>query len=317
MNKTKSVNNNLLIIGSIAFDSIKTPFGSVEKALGGSAVYASLSSSFFVRPSIIGVVGKDFDKNYIELLEKHNVDTSGIKMIDGKTFFWQGYYDFDLNTAHTVQTQLNVFKNFSPELPEKFKNYKFVFLGNIDPELQYKIYKQLCCPYLVGLDTMNYWIENKFLQLKKMLKFVDILFINEAEIRQLTKEYNIIKSAKIVKSYGVKIVIVKRGEYGSICFYDNHIFVIPAYPLEKVYDPTGAGDSFAGAVMGYLSKKLSKNKKMKISNKVLRQAVIFGTILASFCVEDFSVNKLCKIRYNDIVQRYKEIKKLTHFEHIR
>jgi len=305
---------DLLIIGSIGFDNIKTPFGKVNKVLGGSAVYASVAASNFVSPTIIGVVGEDFENKYFELLKKHNIDVSQIKVEPGKTFHWEGFYDYDLNTAHTINTQLNVFSKFNPKLSYETKNTKFVFLGNIDPDLQLKIYSQIENPRLIACDTMNYWIEKKLVKLKKLLKKVDVLFINEAEIRQLTKEYNIIKSAKKVLSWGTKIVIVKRGEYGVMCFYKNKIFVLPAYPLEKVFDPTGAGDSFAGGVMGFLAYKLKNNKML--TEQVLRQSIVFGTVTASFCVEDFSINKLYNVTYRDILQRYKEIKHLIHFEMI-
>jgi len=305
---------DLLIIGSIGFDNIKTPFGKVNKVLGGSAVYASVAASNFVSPKIIGVVGEDFENKYFELLKKHNIDVSQIKVEPGKTFHWEGFYDYDLNTAHTINTQLNVFSKFNPKLSYETKNTKFVFLGNIDPDLQLKIYSQIENPRLIACDTMNYWIEKKLVKLKKLLKKVDMLFINEAEIRQLTKEYNIIKSAKKVLSWGTKIVIVKRGEYGVMCFYKNKIFVLPAYPLEKVFDPTGAGDSFAGGVMGFLAYKLKNNKML--TEQVLRQSIVFGTVTASFCVEDFGINKLDNVTYRDILQRYKEIKHLIHFEMI-
>ncbi|MCS7227561.1 MAG: PfkB family carbohydrate kinase [Endomicrobia bacterium] len=305
----------LLIVGSIAFDSIKTPFGKVKKAIGGSAVYASIAASYFVKPTILGVVGEDFSKKYFNMLKKHNIDTTYIEVHKGKTFYWKGFYDYDLNTAHTIETQLNVFLKFNPVItPTLSKETKFVFLGNIDPDLQYKVYKQIESPYLVACDTMNYWIDNKLSQLKKLLSVVDILFINETELRQLTKEYNTIKAAKIVKKLGCKIVIVKRGEYGVICFYKNHIFAIPAYPLETVYDPTGAGDSFAGGVMGFLASKL---KSPEIKEKLLRQAIIFGTVTASFCVEDFSINKIYNTTFGNLCKRYHEIKKLTHFEEIK
>jgi len=305
----------LLVVGSIAFDTVKTPFGKVKEVIGGSAVYASIAASYFVRPTIIGVVGQDFKKRYFEMLENHNIDTSYIKILKGKTFRWEGFYDYDLNTAHTVNTQLNVFSNFNPSLDENLKKEtKFVFLGNIDPEIQYKVYKQIMSPLLIACDTMNWWIENKPRQLKKVIKNVDILFINESELRQFTNEYNIVKAAKMVKSLGVKIVIVKRGEYGAICFYKNRIFVVPGYPLEKVYDPTGAGDSFAGGVMGFLASKL---KDTTITESLLRQAIIFGTVTASFCVEDFGVNRIYNISFNQICKRYREIKQLTHFEELK
>jgi sugar/nucleoside kinase (ribokinase family) len=304
----------LLIVGSIAFDNIKTPFGKVNKILGGSAVYSSIAASNFVCPTIVGVVGEDFERKYFDLLKKHNIDISEIKVEQGNTFYWKGYYDFDLNTAHTVDTQLNVFSKFEPQLSSEAKDTKFVFLGNIDPVLQLRIYQQVKNPKIVACDTMNYWIEKKFVQLKKLLKKIDILFINEAEIRQLTKEYNVIKSARKVLSWGTKIVIVKRGEYGVMCFYKNKIFVLPAYPLEKVFDPTGAGDSFAGGVMGFLAYKLKNNNVL--TEQIFRQSIVFGTVIASFCVEDFGIKKLYKITYKDILQRYKETKHLIHFEMI-
>jgi sugar/nucleoside kinase (ribokinase family) len=305
---------DLLIVGSIAFDNIKTPFGKVNKILGGSAIYSSIAASNFVRPTIVGVVGEDFEKKYFDLLKKHNIDVSHIKIEKGKTFHWEGYYDYDLNIAHTVDTQLNVFSKFNPQLSSEAKNVKFVFLGNIDPVLQLSVYQQVKNPKIVACDTMNYWIEKKFIQLKKLLKKIDILFINKAEIRQLTKEYNVIKSARKVLSWGTKIVIVKRGEYGVMCFYKNKIFVLPAYPLEKVFDPTGAGDSFAGGVMGFLAYKLKNNNVL--TEQILRQSIVFGTVTASFCVEDFGIKKLYKTTYKDILQRYREIKHLVHFEMI-
>lgn len=301
----------LLIVGSIAFDSIKTPFGKVEKALGGSAIYSSISASYFTKPSVVGVVGEDFKPDYFKMLNKHNIDTSGIKVLKGKTFHWKGYYSFDLNTANTLETHLNVFSYFNPILDKNLKKAKFVFLGNIDPQIQYSVYKQIENPKVIAIDTMNFWIDNKPKELKRVLKVSNIFFINESEIRQLTKEYNIIKAAKIAQKLGPQIVIVKRGEYGAICFYKEHIFAIPSYPLEKVFDPTGAGDSFAGGVMGFLC------KKNKISQKIIRQAIIFGTVTASFCVESFSVNRIYNITFKDICKRYKEIKKLTHFENIK
>lgn len=305
----------LLMVGSVAFDTVRTPFGKVKKAIGGSAVYASIAASYFVKPTIVAIVGTDFHKKYFDMLENHNVDISHIEVRKGKTFHWSGVYNYDLNTAQTLKTELNVFSNFNPVIDEKLrKETKFVFLANIDPDIQYKVYKQITHPYLVACDTMNYWIEHKTSELKKVLKVVNLLFINETELRQLTNEYNIIKAAKIVKKMGVKNIIVKRGEYGVICFYKDRIFAIPAYPLEKVYDPTGAGDSFAGGVMGFLAARM---KDSFLEENLLRQAIIFGTVTASFCVEDFSIKKLYNINFNDIRKRYKEIKYLTHFEELK
>ncbi len=299
---------SLLIVGYIALDTIETPFGKVKEVLGGSCVYASISSSFFTKPYIVGIVGKDFPKKYIKLLKKFNVDLKGLKIdLHGKTFRWVGHYLYELNCAETVETQLNVFKNFRPVIPDEYKSIKFLFLGNIDPELQYFVYKQMDSPYLVACDTMNYWIENKNKELKYVLKFVQMLLINEAEIRQLAEENNVLKAIKIVSKLGPKIIVVKRGEYGSICFFNGKLFVVPGYPLENVVDPTGAGDSFAGGLLGYIS------KCGKLNEKIFRQGIIFGTVMGSFCVEDFSIKKLAPLNLKKIYERYKEIKKFTHF----
>jgi sugar/nucleoside kinase (ribokinase family) len=308
---------SLLIVGSVALDTVETPFGKVKDVLGGSAVYSSLAASFFTTPYIIAVVGTDFPDKYIRLLNRYGVNTQGLQIVQGKTFRWVGHYMYDLNSATTVDTQLNVFQNFVPKIPSEFKNIKHIFLANIDPELQYYVYKQMTNPTVVVCDTMNFWIKNKNKELKKLLKIIDIFLVNEAEVRQLAEESNVIKAAKLVLKMGPKILIVKRGEYGAMCFKkdlcgkDNNMFVVPSYPLENVFDPTGAGDSFAGGFIGYIT----KNKK--VNNQILRQAIILGSVTGSFCVENFSIKGLSNKSYKDIIKRYCEIKKLTHFENIR
>lgn len=299
---------SLLIVGSVAFDSIETPFGRVGEVLGGSAIYSSISASYFTEPSIVAVVGTDFKKEYLKRLENRGIDVSGIQFVEGKTFRWKGHYLYDLNCAHTLETQLNVFESFSPVLSQNHRKIKNIFLANIDPELQYRVYKQIVSPQIVAADTMNFWITNKPKELKKLLKIVDIFLLNEAELRQLAEESNIIKAAKSVLKMGPKILIIKRGEYGAMYVSKDKIFMVPSYPVEKVFDPTGAGDSFAGAFLGYLV------KSKKINDKVLRQAIIFGSVMGSFCVEDFSIKKISKIKNEDIILRYRKIKELVHFE---
>ncbi len=301
---------SLLIVGSIALDTIETPFGKVKETLGGSAVYSSIAASYFIKPCIVAVVGEDFPKSYLSLLKRHNIDITGVEVANGKTFRWSGHYLYDLNSAQTIETQLNVFKSFNPKIPQQYKNIKNIFLANIDPELQYHVYKQMLQPEIVACDTMNYWIENKKTQLKRTLKIVDILLINETEARQLAEESNIIKAAKCIHKMGPKTIVIKRGEYGAICSYKDNIFIVPSYPVENVFDPTGAGDSFAGGFMGYVT------KVGKFNNKILRKAIILGTVMGSFCVEKFGVKKISSITYEDILQRYKEIKKITHFENL-
>jgi sugar/nucleoside kinase (ribokinase family) len=308
---------SLLIVGSVALDTVETPFGKVKEVLGGSAIYSSIAARFFTTPSVVAVVGTDFPKEYIDMLTNYGIDIKGLQQIKGKTFRWVGHYMYDLNSATTIDTQLNVFKDFNPKIPREYKDIKHIFLANIDPELQYSVYTQMSNLSVVACDTMNFWIKNKNKELKKLLKVIDIFLVNEAEVRQLAQEVNIIKAARCVLNMGPKMLIVKRGEYGAMCFQKNgkcfsnkNIFVVPSYPLENVFDPTGAGDSFAGGFMGYIA----KNKK--INNQILRQAIILGSVTGSFCVENFSIEGLVKRKYKDIIKRYLEIKSFTHFEEI-
>jgi sugar/nucleoside kinase (ribokinase family) len=298
----------LLVVGSVAFDSVETPFGKADNVLGGSATYFSTAASYFTGVQLVAVVGNDFPDKHIQFLKRRKIDVRGLQRTKGRTFRWKGRYDFDLNQAHTLDTQLNVFASFNPQLPEAYTETEYVFLANIDPELQLEVLRQVKQPKLVACDTMNFWIERKPRELKKTLKHVDILTINEAEARQLAQESNLVRAAKRIMSFGPGIIIVKRGEYGALMFSDSSVFSAPAYPLESVFDPTGAGDSFAGGFMGYLASVDSTDESS------IRQAIIVGSVMASFDVEDFSLNRLKKLNTADIEDRYNAFKQLTYFE---
>lgn len=298
----------LLVVGSVAFDSVKTPFGEVEEVLGGSATYFSTSASFFTKVSLVAVVGEDFPNEHVRFLKSRNIDLSGLERAPGRTFRWKGEYSYRLNEAHTLDTQLNVFQSFKPKLPAAYRGHEVVFLANIDPDLQRDVLKQVKKPKIVACDTMNFWIEGKKESLIRTLKMVDILIINDGEARELSGEANLVKAAKKIMRIGPRVLIIKRGEYGVILFTGKEIFSAPAYPLESVFDPTGAGDTFAGGFMGYLAKTLD------FDNANIRKAIIFGSVMASFNVEDFSLNRLKKLKYPEIEKRYREFRRLTHFE---
>lgn len=302
---------SILVVGSVAMDSVKTPFGSIDNALGGSATYFSVSASYFSPVKLVAVVGNDFPKEYLKVFKKHDIDLQGLQEVPGKTFRWKGQYTYDLNQAETLDTQLNVFAHFAPKIPNEYRDSKYVFLGNIDPELQREVLSQVKNPSLVACDTMNFWIDRKCNELKKTLKLVDILVINEAEARQLSGESNLVKAAKVISSWGPKALVIKRGEYGALFFNRHHVFSAPAYPLEAVFDPTGAGDSFAGGFMGYLA------RCGKITDSNFRKAIVFGSIMASFNVEDFSLRRLTNLNWKKITTRFKHFKKLTHFEMVQ
>lgn len=299
---------SLLVVGSVALDSVKTPFGQVEEALGGSATYFSVAASYFSEVNLVAVVGSDFPDEHLELLRERSVDLEGLQRVEGKSFRWRGEYGYDLNEARTLETQLNVFQSFKPIIPEKYRDAKYVFLANIDPDLQRDVLDQVRNPDLVACDTMNFWIEGKPDSLKETLKRVDILIINESEVRELAKEANIVKAAKTILSWGPNTLIIKRGEYGALRFSNHEIFSAPGFPLELVYDPTGAGDSFAGGFMGYLA-----NVK-ELSEVHIRRAIIFGSTMASFDVEDFSLNRLKELTLPEIEKRFRAFKGLAHFE---
>lgn len=299
----------ILVVGSVALDTVRTPFGEIQEALGGSAVYFSLAASFFTKVKLVAVVGEDFPEEHIKFLKSQGIDLQGLKKIPGgKTFRWKGEYSYNLNEAKTLETQLNVFENFQPNLPEDYRDTKYIFLANIDPELQNEVLEQVKKPQLVICDTMNYWIENKPEQLEELLEKIDILVINEAEARQLSNEANLVKAARKILSSGPRALVVKRGEYGVLYFTEKSIFSAPGYPLEFVYDPTGAGDSFAGGFVGYLA------RIGKMNEQNVRQAIIFGSVLASFDVEDFSIQRFKTLTFKEIKKRFSAFKKLTHFE---
>ncbi len=294
---------NLLIIGSVAMDTIRTPFGEVEDILGGSTVYASMSASNFCPVRIVGVVGEDFEQEHLELLSSRGVDTCGIEIVEGETFRWAGVYD-DLNIAKTLDTRLNVFAGFDPVLPEKFRDSEVVLLGNIQPGLQLSVLDQIESPKLVACDTMNFWIEGAREQLEEVIRRVDILFINEDELKMLTGMGNIYKAARSALEYGLKYVVVKRGEYGAMVVGENLLFSMPVYPVEKVVDPTGAGDSFAGGFLGYLA------EKGEFTEREIKQAMIYGTVCASLNIEDFSIRTLSDSTRDEIETRREELIKI-------
>lgn len=299
---------SLLVVGSIAYDSVKTPFGEVEETLGGSATYFSTAASYFTDVNLVAVVGEDFSSHHINFLKSRGINIEGLEKVQGRTFRWKGEYGYQLNEARTLDTQLNVFNNFDPVLPPSYKHCEGVFLANIDPVLQLNVLKQTNSPHIVACDTMNYWITGKRDDLIATLKHVDVLIINDGEARQLAMEANLVKAAKIIRKFGPEHIVIKRGEYGVIMFNSSNIFAAPAYPLENVFDPTGAGDSFAGGFMGYLM------NTRNFSEESMRQAVIFGSVMASFVVEDFSLNRIEALDYKEIIGRYREFKSLTHFE---
>lgn len=301
---------SMLVVGSVAFDSVETPFGKAEEVLGGSATYFSTSASYFTDLRLVAVVGEDFPDAHVSALSGRGVDVQGLQKVPGKTFRWKGYYGFDLNQAHTLETHLNVFSSFNPALPESYKDSEYVFLANIDPELQMKVLDQVKKPKFVACDTMNFWIEGKPEALKALLKRVDMFVINEGEARELAKEASLVKAAKIILGFGPKMLIIKRGEYGSLLFNGGSVFSAPAFPLEDIFDPTGAGDSFAGGVMGHLA------STGDLGEANIRKAIIFGSVMASFNVEAFSLNRLNSLTQEDINTRYSEFKVLTHFEDI-
>jgi sugar/nucleoside kinase (ribokinase family) len=299
---------DILVIGSVAFDSVETPFGRGDDVLGGSATYFSTSASFFTGVQLVAVVGDDFPEEPKEFLSSRGVDLAGLQTRQGETFRWKGRYGYDLNEAQTLETHLNVFETFHPELPESYRKAEYVFLANIDPELQLEVLKQVERPKLIACDTMNFWIEGKRDELVRTLGHVDILVINEAEVRQLADEANLVKASRAVLEMGPKTLVVKRGEYGVLVFTEHSIFSAPAYPLEEVFDPTGAGDTFAGGFMGYLA------ATNNLSDETIRKATVFGSVMASFTVEDFSLNRLRKLSWTEVEERFRRFQALTAFD---
>jgi sugar/nucleoside kinase (ribokinase family) len=300
---------SLLVVGSVAYDAVETPFGKCEKMLGGSASHFSISASFFTDVGIVGVVGSDFGDQ--EVFESRNIGTRDLERIEGgKTFRWEGRYDYDLNVAHTLCTELNVFADFEPKLSEESKSSRLLFLGNIQPDLQRGVRQQMPDAELVALDTMNLWIEHTRDSLIRTIEGVDVVIINDAEARQLTKIPNLIKAAREILGWGPKALIIKRGEYGAALFTTENYFAIPAYPLESVFDPTGAGDTFAGGFMGYLASQES------LDDGAMRRAMIFGSVMASFNVEEFGTERVRRLTHEEINDRFRAFKRMTHFDEI-
>jgi sugar/nucleoside kinase (ribokinase family) len=301
---------SLVVVGTMAYDTVKTPFGKRQSALGGSATYFSISASFFTQVNLVAVIGEDFSNDHLSMLKQKNINTDGVQQMDGKTFHWSGEYGDKLNEANTLATDLNVLERFDPVLPDSYLDSKYLFLANIDPVLQIKVLDQMKNPRLVACDTMNFWIEGSINNLKKTLERVDILIINDGEARMLAKTPNLVKAAREIRTMGPDTIVIKQGEYGALLFYEDTIFSAPAFPLEKVNDPTGAGDTFAGGLMGHIAKMNEK----ELSNTLLRQAIIMGSVMASYTVEEFSVDRLEKLKPEMIVDRFRQFNHLTSFE---
>lgn len=301
---------SLLIVGSIGLDTVRTPFGERKDVLGGSASYASLAASNFGPVKLVGVVGSDFPTEYRELFASRGIDCQGLQVRAGETFRWGGYYEHDMNQAHTIYTELNVFADFDPVLPEAYRDAKFVFLANIDPRLQRKVLQQITKPQLVICDTMNYWIESARDELVETLRHVDIALMNEAEVRQLTNQPSVVKGAKEILSWGPWAVIIKRGENGATLFSADGCFSLPGFPLEEVIDPTGAGDCFAGGFIGYLA------ERGDVNHATLRQAIAVGSTMASLDVEAFSVDNIRDLGRAAIEDRYAAFNQLVQFENL-
>lgn len=304
----KSSDQSVLIVGSVALDNVKTPFGEMRDILGGAAVYSSIAASHFAPVRLVGVVGEDFPDEHLAFLSARGIDLEGLQVVPGRTFRWSGYYDFDLNQAHTLETQLNVFDRFCPDIPEAYRDSRYVFLANIDPELQLRVLDQVKSPTLTICDTMNFWIENKRDCLVEVLKRVDVAFMNDAESRQLCGTFSLLKAAHEIRKLGPQVVVIKKGEHGAVMVSDSTYFAAPSYPLEDVIDPTGAGDSFAGGFVGYTA------KTDDISEGNLRKATIYGSTLASYNVESFGPARLSELTQDDIIKRYCEFKQIAFFE---
>lgn len=300
---------SLLVVGSVAFDAIETPFGRVERTVGGAATYFSLAASFLTRVNLVGVVGDDFGSKHEAVFHGRAVDLAGLERAPGKTFFWSGRYHDNLNDRTTLATELNVFANFRPRLPESFRKSPYIFLANIDPTLQRSVLDQAHGkPKLVALDTMNYWIEGTPGELRKTLKQTQILMINDSETRQLSNEHNLLRAARSIFKMGPKTLVIKRGEHGAMMVHDDWVFSVPAYPLDEVHDPTGAGDSFAGGFMGYLA------GAGRINADTLRRAMVYGSVLGSFAVERFGLERLLTLTRREITARVRHFHKLTTFK---
>jgi sugar/nucleoside kinase (ribokinase family) len=301
---------SVLVVGSLALDTIETPFGSVKDTVGGSATYISAAASYFFSPvRIVGIVGGDFPREGVAFLEERNIDLEGLEIIEkGKTFHWAGRYRYDLNERDTLSTDLNVFEKFDPKIPERHRKSRFVVLGNIDPVLQQRVLRQMDNPRVVICDTMNYWIERKNEELKATLKQIDILILNDSEARLLSREPNLIKAGRVIRGMGPSVVIIKKGEHGALLLTETTVFSAPAFPMENIFDPTGAGDTFAGGFVGWLA----RTEDLSVEN--LKRAVVYGSTLASFCVEKFGVEGLRDLTYLQIRDRVRQFHDLSRFD---
>ena len=300
---------SILVVGSVALDSVETPFGTAERVLGGSAVFFSAAASLFCRVRIVGVVGEDYPLEQLDFLAERGVDLTGIERAAGESFFWAGRYSYDLNSRDTLETRLGVFADFKPHIPDEFKDSRFVFLGNIDPVLQIDVLDQMRAPEVVVCDTMNYWIEGSREALLELLGRVDILMVNDAEARELADDHNLLRAARWIQERGPELVVVKKGEHGAILFGPDWVFFVPGFPLEVIFDPTGAGDSFAGGFLGYLASIQS------LTAGDYRRAMVYGSAMGSFAVESFSVERFQTLENGEILQRIMEFKEMTTFEH--
>jgi len=299
---------SLLVVGSVAFDAVETPHGKVDRMLGGAATYFSVAASYFTHVNLVGIVGTDFTAKDESIFKGRRIDTQGLERADGKTFFWAGKYSENMNERTTLATDLNVFAEFKPKLPEAYLTSSHIFLANIDPTLQASVLHQVSKrPRVVALDTMNYWIERTPKELRETLKHTDILVINDSETRQLSNEHNLLMAARHIFKMGPKALVIKRGEYGAMLVHQNRTFNVPAFPLEVVHDPTGAGDSFAGGFMGYLA------TSKKVDDAALRRAMVYGSVMGSFAVEKFGLDRLRKLKKSEISSRARHFHKMTQF----
>ena len=301
---------SILCVGSVAFDSLKTPFGEASRVVGGAATFFSIAASFFTDVRVVAVVGDDFADEHLRVFAGRPIDLTGLQRVPGETFRWRGEYSYDLNNRETIYTHLNVFGDFKPAIPAPYRDSPVVFLGNIQPTLQLEVLDQVRQPRLVAADTMNYWIERTPDELRQVLGRVDALIINDAEARELSREPNLVRAARIIQAMGPRLLVIKRGEHGVLMTRENGFFAAPAMPLEQVFDPTGAGDTFAGGFLGYLASCDT------VSDAALARAIICGSVMASFAVEDFGLERLLRLTPDEVRARFSEFKRLTHFEEL-
>jgi len=299
---------SVVIFGTLAFDTVETPYGKTDNVLGGSGAFAACAAGYFTRAGVVGIVGDDFLEEHLDILRQHNIDTTGVEKAPGKTFHWEGKYSDDMNSRETIATQLNTLDGYLPKVPEQYRDWEYIFLANNDPEMQIHALEQMHNPGLVIGDTMNLWIDTKNEQLTRLMAMIDIIILNDEEARQYTNENNLVKAAAVIRRKGPETIVIKKGEHGALLFRGDRLFALPGYPLERVLDPTGAGDSFAGGFVGYLA------KSGQTTWSHLKKAVVYGSILASFSVEKFSLEGLTALDRDEIHNRYKRFIELTEFD---